>query len=270
MVSKEKMRFVRSLQDAKARNRTNLFVVEGDRLVREYLEAGQALEQLYATSRWMGGLPSRLRDLAGIITDVSDEELARMGSLKTPNGAIGVVRKFDAPFDWDFLSSRLVLALEAVRDPGNFGTILRAAAWFGIEDILVSPDCVELYNPKVIQSAMGATLHVRVHSADLEPLISRARDDGLPVYGTALEGESVFEAQLTSTGFLLLGNEAHGLSSSLLDLVTCRLVIPPWSGTSAGLDSLNVAMAASIFCAEFRRRQAGASGRDPEPDRAIR
>jgi TrmH family RNA methyltransferase len=257
MISKARIRFVESLRNQRVRDREGLFVIEGDRLVREYLEAGRRIEQLYAEPEWIRDLPEALRPAIGEIAEAPAADLERMGSLKTPHKALGVVRKPELNLDWERLSVGLTLGLDAVRDPGNFGTILRVAAWFGIEDVLTSPDCVDAFNPKVIQSAMGATLHVRVHSLDLGSWLDRATERGLPIYGAVLDGDSLYEAPLTSSGLLLFGNEARGLAAPLLTRVTQRLVIPPWRTATVGLDSLNVAMAAAIVCAEFRRREGG-------------
>jgi TrmH family RNA methyltransferase len=255
MISKARIRRVQSLQDRKERDSQGLYVIEGDRLVREYLEAGYRIESVYAVSDWIRALPETSSWSIGEIVEVSERELARMSSLKTPHDVLGLVRKLEVSIAWEQLPSCLSIALDAVRDPGNFGTILRVAAWFGVGNVLASPDCVDPFNPKVIQAAMGATIHVRVHSVELVPLLDRAIELRVPIYGTALDGESLYDAPLAASALLLFGNEARGLAAPLLHRVTHRLTIPPWGSAAAGLDSLNVAMSAAIVCAEFRRRE---------------
>jgi TrmH family RNA methyltransferase len=144
--------------------------------------------------------------------------------------------------------------LESVQDPGNLGSLLRVAAWFGIADVVASPDSADAFSPKVVQSSMGALFHVRVHSLVPAPFVAEARDRVLPVYATALRGESVYEAVLGERGLILFGNESSGLSEDLLRLASRRLAIPAWSESGPGRDSLNVAAAAAVVCAEFRRR----------------
>jgi TrmH family RNA methyltransferase len=149
----------------------------------------------------------------------------------------------------------LFIALESVQDPGNLGTIIRAAAWFGLRHIVCSVNCADVYNPKVIQASMGAILNVTVHYYDLLSLLNEARKKGLPVYGTFLEGESVYVSKLGNRGIILLGNESRGISDDLLPFVTTRLVIPKLSSSIHGVDSLNVGMAASVVFSEFARRR---------------
>jgi TrmH family RNA methyltransferase len=254
MVSKAQIQRVRALQQRSERERQGLYVIEGDQLVTDYLEAGQRIDILLATKGWLRGLSEDMRGSVAEILEVSDRELSRMSSLVTAHDVLAVVRKPPTTLPVGHTFSGLTVALESVRDPGNVGTILRTAAWFGVPEFFLSADCVDPFNPKVVQAAMGATIHVRIYSVELETLLESAAACGYPVYGTSLEGASIYEADLAESGMVVFGNEARGLSESVLERVPHRLRIPSWSEAGAGLDSLNVAMAAAIVCSEFRRR----------------
>jgi TrmH family RNA methyltransferase len=156
--------------------------------------------------------------------------------------------------------NQLCVALDFVQDPGNLGTIIRAAAWFGIKNIVCSEDCADVYNPKVIQASMGAILHVNVYYYGLKKLIVLANEKKIPVFGTMLEGESIYDHKLDNKGIILLGNESKGISDELIPFITEKIMIPKFSKAKQGIDSLNVGMAASVVFSEFLRK----SGRLPE------
>ena len=149
---------------------------------------------------------------------------------------------------------QLCVALDFVKDPGNLGTIIRAAAWFGIKNIVCSLDCVDVYNPKVIQASMGAVLHVKVFYYDLKKLFISAAKMNIPVFGTMLEGDSIYDHKLDNKGIILLGNESKGISEELIPFITEKIMIPKFSKAKHGIDSLNVGMAASVVFSEFLRK----------------
>ena len=151
------------------------------------------------------------------------------------------------------LKKDLTVALDFVQDPGNLGTIIRAAAWFGIKNIYCSEDCVDAYNPKVIQASMGAILHVNLFYTDLRMLLEKAAENKIKVYGAMIEGKSIYSHKLENQGIILLGNESKGISGELLPYVTDRIMIPKMSDAKSGIDSLNVSMAASVIFSEFTR-----------------
>ena len=254
MLTKAETRVVVSLQEKKARERLGLYVAEGDKLVREALALGAAVETVYATAGWIRDTSSLLEAFPGATVEVSADELRRLSAQKTPNDALALIRQSHPPLDWRAIGADLVLVLDAVRDPGNLGGLLRVAAWFGIADVVASPDSADAFQPKVVQASMGALFHVRVHSLEVAPFLVEARDRGLPIYGTALQGDSIYEVDLERRGLILFGNESSGLSEQLLRFVSHRLVIPAWRETGPGRDSLNVTMAAAVVCSEFRRR----------------
>lgn len=258
MLTRAQSRRVVSLQDKKDRDRLGLYVVEGDKLVREALALCADVETVYAVAEWIRGAQRVSEASPQPIVQVSPHELQRMSAQKSPNAVLAVVRKPQPDLEWTASASNLTLALDAVRDPGNLGSLLRVAAWFGIEDVVASPDCADAFQPKVVQASMGALFHVRVHSIDLEPFLVGVQSRGLPIYGGVLQGTSIYEADLESRGVILLGNESFGLSEGLLRLASQRLMIPPWRESGPGRDSLNVATAAAVLCSELRRRVARA------------
>lgn len=257
MISHNQSRLVISLQKKKTREEEGLFVIEGDKLVREYLLAGNRVNLLAAKPEWISGEEEDLLSKAENVVTVGYEELKRISTLTTPHNVIAVAPIIKKPFLADTLKGHLSLVLEYVQDPGNLGTIIRAAAWFDIGKIICSPNCVDIYNPKVLQATMGAFMHVDVFYTPLEPLLERARMISVPIYGTVLDGDSVYKQDLGQEGIILLGNESKGISDNLLQFVNHRISIPGPEKPAAGIDSLNVGMAAAIICSEFARRRLG-------------
>jgi TrmH family RNA methyltransferase len=254
MLSKNKIRFLVSLQKKKVRDELRLFIIEGDKLVKEFLNAGMSVKSIYATNEFLNSLPDeRIKDIKDIY-QVNFEELDQISSLKTPHNVLAVVHMPDIQNNYENVSKSLCIALDFVQDPGNLGTIIRTAAWFGIRNIVCSPDCADLYNPKVIQASMGAIIHTNVTYTSLPEFLSSARARGLPIYGTLLEGHSIYDYKLVSPGVILLGNESKGISGNLIPCISDRIMIPKINTFSDGIDSLNVSMAAAIICSEFARR----------------
>lgn len=236
MITKAEIKEIRSLAQKKFRDESGLFVVEGEKLVAEALQSGFEVVKVFRTE------------------EIGEEHMARISQLTHPSPALAVVRK---PIETEFVpgAGELMLALDSLRDPGNVGTILRIADWFGIRTVLASPDTVELYNPKVVQATMGAVFRVRVHVCPLPETLAALRQKDIPVYGTFLHGDSLFEAPLAGSGVIVLGSERDGISPAVEAEVTGRLYIPPFPPAEApGPESLNVATAAAIVCGEFRRR----------------
>lgn len=253
MLSKNKAKFIISLQRKKTRDEEKLYVIEGDKIVKEFLAAGMHVSLLVAKPEFIKSLPDSYIKHANEVEDASYEELKQVSTLKTPHNAIAVVNMPEKEIELQKILGGLSCALEFVQDPGNLGTIIRAAAWFGIENIVCSEDCVDVYNPKVIQASMGALLHVNVFFSDLQEVLSAARQAEVPVFGTMLEGGSVYENKLADRGVILLGNESKGLSPALLPFITEKIMIPG-QAVRPGIESLNVGMAASIVFSEFFRR----------------
>jgi TrmH family RNA methyltransferase len=241
-----------SLQNKKARDGENMFVIEGEKTVREFLEAGMHLRVLAATAEFISTLPAHALKQVERVETAGPAELKQMSSLTTPNSAIAALDRFcnAAPG----LPQNLTVALDCIQNPGNLGTIIRAAAWFGIGSVVCSRDCVDVYNPKVIQASMGALLHVTVGYVELVEYIKNATANSFPVYGTMLAGNSIYSQPLGASGIILLGNESKGISVKLAPFITHKILIPGVHSELPGIDSLNAGMAASIIFSEFYRR----------------
>jgi len=254
MISKNKTRLIISLRKKKVREEEGLFVIEGDKLVKEFLSAKIPVKTLIAKKEFISSLPPSLKECIDEIEDATFGELKQISSLKTPHNALALVHIPQQIMNPEELLKSLCVALDFVQDPGNLGTIIRAAAWFGIKNIVCSNDCVDVYNPKVIQATMGAILHVNIYYSDLKELVSLATENNVPVFGTLLDGESIYRHRFTGKGIILLGNESRGISDELLPFISHRILIPGAGGTKPGIESLNVGMAASVVFSEFLRQ----------------
>lgn len=233
-LSKAQVKWVRSLQQKKHRDAEGVFVAEGAKCVEELKKAFELV--LLATS-----------------DNATYTEIEQMSSLRTPQGVIGVFKKREFNSE---IPSGLLVALDGVQDPGNLGTIIRTCDWFGIHDILCSRDTADCYNPKVVQATMGALARVRVHYVDLPKELTLLRQTGLPLYGTLLEGENMYEPYAIpdkQRGVIIMGNEGNGISESIRKLITHPLLIPSYPINASTSESLNVSIATAIVLAEFRR-----------------
>lgn len=211
-------------------------------MVDEALSSGFGIESIYSTTERDGE------------ERVTTKEMDRISHLKTPSDTVALVR-IPARKTLANAGDRLTLMLDNVQDPGNIGTIIRMADWFGIRDVICSPTTADCYAPKVVQATMGAIFRVRVHYTPLEPVLNDAVQVGIPVYGTFLEGRNIYETTLADRGILVMGSEGKGISENVAKLVTDKLFIPPYPAAGGeGSESLNVAVAAAIACAEFRRQ----------------
>ena len=237
-ISKNELRQVRALSQKKFRDETGLFVVEGEKMVSEALASGFEVVSVYR------------RD------EIGEEAMERLTMLSSPSPVLAVVRQ---PASAAFQPAKgLYLALDGIRDPGNLGTILRVADWFGIDGVIASPDTVERFNPKVVQSTMGAIFRVPFYTMDIPSLCRSVIDGGGHVYGTFLDGENMYSKALNcgseAPSVIVIGNESNGISPAVAACVSDRLFIPPYPADDPGSESLNAAIATAITVAEFRRR----------------
>lgn len=246
-ISANEIKRVRSLSDKKFRDRYGLFCVEGEKMVDEALRSGFDVETVYRKD------------------EIGEEQMSRISSLSSPSPALAVVRKpqdinlsSDAALGSALGRSGLYLALDTIRDPGNLGTILRVADWFGIDAVFAAPDTVDVFNPKVVQATMGAIFRVKFHYGEIPALCRTAVSAGGNVYGTFLDGSDMYGKQLNtgkdSPSVIVIGNESNGISDEVAGLVSDRLYIPPYPKNDTGSESLNAAVATAITVAEFRRR----------------
>lgn len=247
-ISNNEIKRIKALQQKKFRDESGLFIVEGDKMVEEAIQSGFSVDAVYRKE------------------EIGETAMSRITSLATPSPVLAVVRK---PADHKIddierlkpLLSKggLFLALDTIRDPGNLGTILRIADWFGIDAVFATKDTVDVFNPKVVQSTMGAIFRVKLHYLDLPSLSKLVVNLGGKVYGTFLDGQNMYVKHLDngseSPVVIVIGNEANGISEQMEQLVSDRLYIPPYPADSPGSESLNAAIATAITIAEFRRRK---------------
>ena len=248
MLSKNKIKYIRSLDLKKNRKEERAFVAEGHKLVGDLL-GHFVCRLLVATRSWLDKNPNVK---AQEIIEVTQEELTRASLQKTPQDVLAIFEQPSYEMQADVASQSLCLALDDIQDPGNLGTIIRLADWFGIEHIFCSLGTVDVYNPKTIQATMGALARVKLHYCHLPSFIASLKDT--PVYGTFLDGENMYGKNLSEHGLIVMGNEGNGISDEVGKLVNERLYIPNYPPQRETAESLNVAIATSVICAEFRRR----------------
>lgn len=240
MISAAEIKFIKSLSQKKFRDQSGLFVAEGEKLVAEALASRFQVEKVYRKE------------------DIGEAAMARISGLSSPSPALALVHKPEDLSRAILPEKGLFLALDGIRDPGNLGTILRVADWFGIRAVYCSPDTVDCFNPKVVQATMGAIFRVRIHYTDIPALCKEVVAAKGKVYGTFLDGENFYARELSngadSPSVIVIGNEANGITEKTAACVTDRLYIPSFPADDAGSESLNAAVATAITVAEFRRR----------------
>lgn len=248
-LSKNKIKYIRSLKEKKFRSEHHTFVAEGTKLVTDLLTSCRC--------QFLAALPETLTAYpvlkAEEMVEASESELAKATFQKTAPQMIAVFYQPDHPANQMQLRGRLSLALDGVQDPGNVGTIMRIADWFGIDQIICSPDTADIYNPKTVQATMGAIARVKACYGDLPVLFAGYGD--LPIYGTFLEGADIYRETLSGEGVIVLGSEGKGIGRETERLINQKLFIPSFPTGRATSESLNVSAAAAVVCAEFRRRQ---------------
>lgn len=244
-MTKAEIQLVRSLADKRARTETGLFVAEGEKLIDELCGSHFRIRKIFALDEIFSGPEVEI---------VSPRDMERLSLLKTASNSVALVELPHSKPDVKNLAGQLTLALDEVQNPGNLGTIIRLADWFGISDIVCSEGTADCFSPKVVQATMGAIIRVRVHYTDLAGFLAQAATQDTPIYGTFLEGENIYKTELTPSGIIVMGNEGRGVTDAVAHTVTHRLFIPPYPAGRQGSESLNVAMAAGIICSEFRRR----------------
>ncbi len=235
MISKSESKFVQSLQQKKVRYETGLFLAEGVKLVEEIIQTDYQIKKIYATEVWA----SQHRSLQPVISIVTESELQQISQLQTPNQVLAIVHQ-NYPNEPPVFQNNITLVLDGIQDPGNLGTIIRIADWFGIQQIVCSSDTVELYNPKVIQATMGSFLRVSVYYLPIETMLSEAK---VAVFGAMLKGMNMKMIAKPKEGILLIGNEGRGISPTLLPFISNPITIPKIGQA----ESLNAAVATGIL-----------------------
>lgn len=252
MLSKNKIKHIRSLEQKKHRTESGTFVAEGNKLVADLLPAF-ACEWLAATPSWM----ATQGDIhAAELVDAAPDDIRRASLLKNPQDVIALFRLPEYRLEEADPSADLVLVLDDVQDPGNLGTIVRIADWFGIRHVVCSPATADAFAPKAVQATMGALAHVRVHYTGLAAWLQQmaGSPSPIPCYGAFLEGADIYTHPLSTHGLLVVGNEGNGISADIALFITEKLFIPSFPPGAETSESLNVASATAILCSEFRRR----------------
>lgn len=247
-LNKNKIKLINSLSKKKYRNRENLFICEGEKIFETLLSSDFKIKEVFAIKDFV----EKNEEIKKLnYTLVSENELKKISELSTPQSVLALIEIPTKRIEAINFEGELTIVLDKIQDPGNLGTIIRLADWFGIKNIVCSTDTVDVYNPKVVQSTMGSIFSVNIFYTDLKAFFERHNNS--PIYGTFMDGDSIYETKLCQNGFILMGNEANGISNELKGYVNTRLSIPTLNKTKAA-ESLNVAIATAIVCSEFLRR----------------
>jgi TrmH family RNA methyltransferase len=250
MLTANTIKFLKSLQQKKFRKEYGLFVAEGAKLVSDLVQSHFEIDTIYHTSEWV--IESTSKKLNYEL--ISNKEMLRISGLATPSPVLATLKTPNEGLSIKSIDKTLSIALDDIQDPGNLGTIIRLSDWFGIESIICSMDTVDAFSPKVVQASMGAISRVKVVYVDLSSFLANAKKAGIPIYGTFLNGEDIYNTDLSKSGIVVMGNEGNGISREIEILITQRVTIPSFAFTGAGSESLNVAMSTAIICSEFKRR----------------
>ena len=243
MISQAQIKLIKSLHLKKNREQMNLFIAEGKKIVDELLESAYIeVVHVYSSGSYFGNKP---------YTKVTEQEMKKISALTTPPNILAVCKIPTENATVPDFGKELALVLDNIRDPGNLGSIIRIADWFGIGYVFCTAECVDAYNPKVVQASMGSIARVKTDYKNLRAILQECKDKQVPVYGAKLDGASILKEQLSAHGLLVIGNESTGISPELGKYITHEIKIPSYHGS--GAESLNAAMATAILCAEFRR-----------------
>jgi len=245
MLSKSTISLLKSLQQKKFRTEHGLFLVEGYKSVIDFANSAYQIVTIYYTN----AIDPKLLNLSGKINfnEISLTDLEKISSLRSPQEIIALVKMPDWPLlKAEELKGKFAIALDGIQDPGNMGTIIRTADWFGIQHIICSADTVDVYNPKVVQATMGSLAHVNVYYTELTDFLGKIK---VPVYGALLDGDNIYETDFGTEGVVIMGNEGNGLRPEIIRLVKKAITIPRWGNA----ESLNVGIATAIFCSEIKR-----------------
>ena len=259
MLSKNEIKFINSLKLKKNRDAEGLFVAEGVKIVNDLLHSGMKVKQIYSSRNFQLSIFNYQIE----VIRIKETELKRISSLNTPNEVLAVCEIPKYLLDPCLLAKKLNLVLDTIQDPGNLGTIIRIADWFGIENIICSHETVEVYNPKVIQATMGSISRVKVHYTNLPSFMEdlKAISPEVKIFGACLDGENLYSSEVSPKGFIVIGNESKGISPELMSYLTNKILIPSFAANltdlkapGSSVESLNAAIATSIICSEFRRK----------------
>ncbi|MBU2651446.1 MAG: RNA methyltransferase [Bacteroidetes bacterium] len=250
MLSKGQVSFIRSLRTGKYREEHQSFSAEGPKLAEEILSSNLEIQGIYALESWVVAHPEILRQFQGKLTIISSQELTKISNLTTPNEVIVVAGIPTRDIKKEELCNGISILLDDIRDPGNLGTIIRLADWFGIERIICSKQTVDMYNPKVVQSSMGSITRVNVYYEELREIIESNKGK-IRVYSAVMDGRNIYTTDIQDNAFIVIGNESHGISDEIALLSDEKISIPFFR---QGAESLNASVAAAIVISEFKRK----------------
>ncbi|WP_131538158.1 TrmH family RNA methyltransferase [Pedobacter nototheniae] len=245
MLSKSQISFIKSLHQKKYRRENGLFIVEGIKSIKEFIHSSYQIHSIFYTSEQHNLLPKLAANIN--LFEVNNAELAKISTLQTPHGFLALVKFHEnKKLNIKDLNGAFTLVLDGVQDPGNMGTIIRTADWFGFKNIICSEDTVEAYNPKTVQATMGSLARINVFYENLPALLAEVK---IPVYGALLDGESIYKTKWKKEGLVILGNEGKGITEEIIKMIDHPVTIP----RIGKAESLNVAVSAAIFCTEIVR-----------------
>lgn len=257
MITRQELKFIKSLHQKKFRDESGLYIAEGIKIVQEaVISNSHLIENVFISSKLTSQTDQLFSNQGIKVREIAGADLERITALKSPQGILAVLKKPEIKIPLGSELGDLTLLLDQISDPGNMGTIIRIADWFGISNIVCSENTVDCFNPKVVQSSMGSIFRVKISYSELSFCIEQYRKllPNLIIYGTSLDGINIYNTTLQTPAFVLLGNEANGLSSELLNLTDKNVQIPNYSKSKERTESLNVSIAAAIICSEFRKQ----------------
>lgn len=254
MLSKNKISLINSLKSKKGRLKNKLFLAEGNKLASEILNSKFKIKFLFATNDWLLENGDIAQNKYEELIQINEREMKKVSSLTNPQNVLCAVEIPKFHFKENELEKELSIVLDKLQDPGNLGTIIRIADWFGISNIFCSSDTVDVYNPKVVQATMGSIVRVNIHYVDIYSFLKRNfRKENFPIYGSFLNGSNIYETKLKQNGLIIFGSESNGISDDIEPFVKTKIKIPDFGDTLNSAESLNVAIATGIICSEFKR-----------------
>ncbi len=250
MISKNKIKYINSLKLKKNRQKEKTFVCEGFKIFDLLVNSNFKIKEVFATADFIEQKTDKYANIK--FQKINVKELSKISSLKTPQKILATVQIPEEKKIID-IEKKLTLVLDKIQDPGNLGTIIRIADWFGIENIICSANSVDVYNSKVIQATMGSIFRVNIHYKNITDFLLNIKNKNIPVYGTFINGQNIYSTNLSSAGIIIMGNESNGITPEIEKHITTKISIPSYNNTKIA-ESLNVAVATSVICAEFKRK----------------
>jgi RNA methyltransferase, TrmH family len=256
MITRNKAKLINALRIPKYRKKYGLFVAEGTKLILELLQSDFGIDEIYATSDWIKQHREAFRHVDHLVIRVEQKDIDAVSSLSTPPNVMAIINIPEREIKPVLFSDAPTIMLDGINDPGNLGSIIRSADWFGIPQIVCSENTVDAYHPKVVQASMGSIFRLRIYEADLMKVLSSKAED-IPAYGAFMDGKNIHHTHLNPNGIYIIGSESHGISPELTKLINHRIAIPRYSrdDKSFETESLNAAVAAAIILAEMRRTE---------------